>query len=109
MFRKQFSLIAQEKEAFKELCVFAIQVHIEAWFTVSKATEAPHRGFAFKSILQLSKEAFSIPHLKRCLNIYGICIKQWFSTCGPWPTGGPQKYFAVGHRAFWFEKFASAR
>ena len=27
-----------------------------------------------------------------------IPLRQWFSTCGP------QKYFAVGHRAFWFEK-----
>ena len=35
--------------------------------------------------------------------------QQWFSTCGPWPTDGPQRYFAVGHRAFWFEKVVFAR
>ena len=35
--------------------------------------------------------------------------EQWFSTCGPWPTGWPQKYFAVGHRAVWFEKVVLAR
>ena len=31
-------------------------------------------------------------------------LNQWFSTYGPWPTGGSQKYFAVSHRAVWFEK-----
>ena len=30
-------------------------------------------------------------------------LGQWFST------GGPQKYFAVGHRAFWFEKVVFAQ
>ena len=50
MFRKQFSLIAQEEEALKELCVFVIQVHIEACFTAGKAIEAPHRNLGFESI-----------------------------------------------------------
>ena len=30
-------------------------------------------------------------------------LGQWFSTCGP------QKYFVVGHRAFWFEKVVFAQ
>ena len=37
MLRKQFSLIAQEEKALTELCVFAIQVYIEAWFTAPEA------------------------------------------------------------------------
>ena len=41
-------------------------------------------------------------------NFYQTLI-QWFSICGPWPIGGPQKYFAVGHRAFWIEKVVFAR
>ena len=36
-------------------------------------------------------------------NIY-FRLWQWFSTCGPWPTGGPQKYFAVGTEQFGLKK-----
>ena len=68
MFQKQFSLIASEEKVLKELSVFAIQVHIEAWFTASKAIETPHCEL-------FSNKAFLIQHLKRCLNIYGICLK----------------------------------
>ena len=60
MFQKQFSLIAQEEEALKKLCVFVIQVHIEAGFTAGKAIEPPYRNLAFKSLLQLSNKAFPI-------------------------------------------------
>ena len=41
MLPKQFHLIAQEEETLKELCVFVIQVHIEAYFTACKTIEAP--------------------------------------------------------------------
>ena len=58
MFRKQFSLTAQEEEALKELCVFAIQICIEAWFTASGTTEAPHQDLSLlKSLLQLFNKA----------------------------------------------------
>ena len=75
MFGKQFSLIAQEEEALKKLFVFIIQVHVEACFAAGKTIEAPHWNLAFKSLLQLSYKAFPIPHLERCLTIYGICWK----------------------------------
>ena len=53
MFRKQFSFIAQDEEALKELSVFAIQVNIEAWFTAPEAIKAPFRDLALlKSLLQ---------------------------------------------------------
>jgi len=31
-------------------------------------------------------------------NIRTDDVNQWFSTCGPWPTGGPWEHFEVGHR-----------
>ena len=43
MFRKQFSLIAQEEKALTELCVFATQVYIQAWFTALEAIKALRR------------------------------------------------------------------
>jgi len=60
IFRKQFSLIAQEEEALKQLCIFAIEVFVEAWFTASDATEAFPRDLALvKSLLQFSNEEAS--------------------------------------------------
>ena len=57
MFRKQFSLIAQEEETLKELCVFVIQVYIAAWFTAPEAIEAPLQDLALLKSLQLFNKA----------------------------------------------------
>ena len=38
-----------------------------------------------------------------------VSFKSMVSTCGPRPIGGPQRFFAVGHRSFWFEKDVFAR
>ena len=58
MFQKQFSLIAQEEESLKELCVFARQVYIKVWFTAPEAIDTPHRDLALLiSLLQLFNKA----------------------------------------------------
>ena len=62
MFGKQFSLIAQEEEALKELRVFAILVYIDAWFTASEAIEAPRWDLALLKI-PFSTKQLSLPHL----------------------------------------------
>jgi len=60
IFQNQFSLIAQEEEALKQLYNFAIEVYVEAWFTAPDAIEAPRRDLALvKSLLQLSNKAVS--------------------------------------------------
>jgi len=60
IFRKQFSFIAQEEEALKQLCIFAIEVYVEAWFTAPDAIEVLHQDLALvKSLLQISNEAVS--------------------------------------------------
>ena len=51
----------------------------------------------------------SFPIFNVQLSLKAQPLNQWFSTCGPWSTDRQQKYFAVGHRAFWFKNVVFAR
>lgn len=47
MFKSQFHLTAREENAMRDFLVFVIRFYVKAWFTCTKAVEAPYNDMTF--------------------------------------------------------------
>lgn len=57
IFRKQFKLTKKEEKSLKEVSIYIIRFHIVAWFTSSRAIEAPNHDLDFvKAIYEYRKK-----------------------------------------------------
>lgn len=57
MFRKQFHVNPSELLALREVCLFIVFFHVEAWFVATSAIEAPYHDLKlFQNLLEYKKD-----------------------------------------------------